>query len=276
LSHSRLSRRAPPRTRLAAFGAGDAGEESLGEQLADSAGYRTGVPASPEPNCSFGGAIHVGIGPISQNPRQAGEDGRRVVRERTMSTMSTMFDEREVVEAAADRWWWFLLSGIAWLVFALLVFQWDFTTVYAVSFLFGFVALVAGVNEFLQIAVSTTGWKIARGILGVLFVIAGIWALVHPHNAFATIAALIGFFFLFKGIFDLTVAVVAKSQFEVWWIQLVVGIIEILLAFWVAGNFRESTILLVVYVGVIALSRGITELILAFKLKGLKRRLASI
>jgi uncharacterized membrane protein HdeD (DUF308 family) len=191
-----------------------------------------------------------------------------------MTTMDTMFDEREVVEEAARRWWFVLLTGIGWLVFALLVFQWDFTTVYAVSILFGCVALVAGVNEFLQMTVSTTGWKIVRAILGVLFVLAGLWALVHPHNAFATIAALIGYFLLFKGIFDLTVAFVAKSQFELWWLQLIVGIVEILLAFWVAGSFRDKTILLVVYVGVIALSRGITELILAFKLKGMKRRLA--
>ena len=53
-----------------------------------------------------------------------------------------------------------------------------------------------------------------------------------------------------------------------------VGIIEILLAFWVAGSFKEKTILLVVYVGIIGISRGVTELILAFKLKGLERRLA--
>ena len=39
--------------------------------------------------------------------------------------------------------------------------------------------------------------------------------------------------------------------------------------------FREKAILLVVYVGIIALSRGITEIFLAFKLKGLRRRLAA-
>jgi len=191
-----------------------------------------------------------------------------------MAARVELFGAREVAEEAASQWWIFLLTGIAWLVFALLVFQWNYTTVYAVSYLFGIVALMAGVNEFLAIAVSTTGWKIVRGILGALFIIAGIWALVHPHNAFLTIAGLIGYFFLFKGIFDVTVAFVAKSQFEVWWLQLLVGIVEILLAFWVSGNFREKTILLVVYVGVIGLSRGITELILAFKLKGLKRELA--
>ncbi len=191
-----------------------------------------------------------------------------------MTTMSTMFQERELVEETADRWWLFLLIGIGWLIFSLLVFQWDYTTVYAVSFLFGFVALIAGVNEFFQITVSTTGWKIVHGILGVLFVIAAIWAFVHPHNAFATISALIGFFFLFKGIFDVTVAFATRPLFELWWLQLVVGIVEIGLAFWVAGSFKDKTILLVVYVGIMALSRGITELIFAFKLRGLKRQLA--
>ena len=50
------------------------------------------------------------------------------------------------------------------------------------------------------------------------------------------------------------------------------GILEILFAFWVAGSFRNSAILLVVYVGIVALTTGITELFLAFKLKGLKAR----
>ena len=189
-----------------------------------------------------------------------------------MRTMNRMFTEREVLEEAADHWWLFLLSGIAWLVFALLVFQWDYTTVYAVSFLFGVVALMAGINEFAAIPVSTSGWKLVRGILGVLFVIAGLWAVIHPHNAFATLAALVGFFLLFKGIFDLTVAFMAKDQFEIWWLQLVIGILEIALAFWVAGSFVNSVILLVIYVGIMALARGITELFLAFKLKGLGRR----
>jgi len=192
-----------------------------------------------------------------------------------MRTMDVMMEEREVLEEAVGYWWLFLLTGIAWLVFALLVFQWDYTTVYAISYLFGVVALIAGVNEFGQLGVWTTGWKIVHGILGVLFIIAGIWAIVHPHNAFATLAALVGFFLLFKGIVDVMASFVTREAFDLWWLQLTIGIIEILLAFWVAGDFRSKAILLVVYVGIVALSRGITELFLAFKLHGLKKRLAA-
>ena len=129
-------------------------------------------------------------------------------------------------------------------------------------------------NEFAAIFVSSTGWKIVHGLLGVLFVIAALWALVHPHAAFATLAALVGFFVLIKGIFDLTVAFMTKAFFDLWWLQLVLGIFEIALAFWVAGSFTESAILLVVYVGIVALTRGITEIFFAFKLKSLGRRLA--
>ena len=189
---------------------------------------------------------------------------------------NTLFTERELAEEAADRWWMFLVTGIGWLVFSLLVFQWDYTTVYAISILFGIVALVAGVNEFFQIIVSSTGWKIVHGILGVLYVIVGVWALVNPRSAFTTLAALVAFFLLFKGIFDLTVAFMTKDEFDLWWLQLVLGIVEILLAFWVSGSFRTSAIFLVAYVGIIALSRGITELFVAFKLRGLRKRLAMV
>ena len=189
---------------------------------------------------------------------------------------NTLFTERELAQDAADRWWMFLVTGIGWLVFSLLVFQWDYTTVYAISILFGIVALVAGINEFFQIVVSSSGWKIVHGILGVLFVIVGVWALVNPRSAFTTLAALVAFFLLFRGIFDLTVAFMTKDEFDLWWLQLILGIVEILLAFWVAGSFRTSAIFLVAYVGIIALSRGITELFVAFKLKGLQKQLARV
>jgi len=176
--------------------------------------------------------------------------------------MNDMFGPREVLEEAADRWWMFLITGIAWLVFALIVFQWDYTTVYAISMFFA-------------IPVSTTGWRWIHAFLAVLFVLVGIYALWNPYDTFSTLAALVGIFLLIKGIFDITVAFVTKEEFELWWLQLVVGLLEILLAFWVAGNFRKEAILLVVYVGIIALARGISEIFVAFKLKGLRRRLAA-
>jgi uncharacterized membrane protein HdeD (DUF308 family) len=186
------------------------------------------------------------------------------------TTIDTMFEEREVVREAADRWWLFLVTGIAWLVFSLLIFRFDITSVTTIGILFGVVAIMAGLNELMAITVSTTGWKIAHGILGAIFVLVGIFAFIEPGSAFAALASIIAFFFLFKGIFDITLSFATKGEFELWWLQLVAGLLEIGLAFWVAGNFREKAILLIVYTGLVALSKGISELFLAFKLRGLR------
>ncbi|MBA2741686.1 MAG: DUF308 domain-containing protein [Actinobacteria bacterium] len=191
-----------------------------------------------------------------------------------MSTLDNMFEGRELVREASRWWWLFLITGIAWLVFALIVFRFDITSAASIAVLFGFVAIAAGMDEFMAIGVSTTGWKIVHGLLGVVFVIVGILAFIEPGSAFVALASAMGFFLLFKGIFDIAVAIATKDEFELWWIQLIAGLFEIGLAFWVAGNFREKAILLLVYVGVVALSKGITELFLAFKLKSLGKRVA--
>ena len=191
-----------------------------------------------------------------------------------MSTLDNMFEERELVRETARWWWLFLLGGIAWLVFALIIFRFDITSAASVAILFVIVAIVAGVDEFMAIGVSTTGWKIVHGILGVIFVLVGIFAFIEPGTTFEALAAVIGFFFLFKGIFDIAVAFATKDTYEMWWLQLVVGLIEIGLAFWVAGSFRDKVILLLVYVGIVALSKGITDIMLAFKLRSLKERVS--
>jgi uncharacterized membrane protein HdeD (DUF308 family) len=191
-----------------------------------------------------------------------------------MSTLDNMFEEREVVREAARWWWLFLLGGIAWLVFALVIFRFDITSAASVAILFGIVAIIAGVDEFMAVGVSTTGWKIVHGILGVIFVLVGIFAFIEPGSTFEALAAVVGFFFLFKGVFDIAVAFATKREYDLWWLQLVVGLIEIGLAFWVAGSFRDKAILLLVYVGIVALSKGITDIMLAFKLRSVKERIA--
>jgi uncharacterized membrane protein HdeD (DUF308 family) len=183
-------------------------------------------------------------------------------------------EENDFVESASRVWWVFLVTGIAWLWVALIILRLNFTSITAISIMFGIVAIGAGVNEFIGMSSSTTGWKIARGVLGVLFVVGGIVAFFHPANTFVALAALFAWIVLFKGIFDVTLALVGPKV-GLWWLILVIGIVEILLAFWAAGYFRGSAILLVAWVAVFALSRGFMEIFTAFRLRGLNRELAA-
>jgi uncharacterized membrane protein HdeD (DUF308 family) len=184
------------------------------------------------------------------------------------------FEESDFVESAAGVWWIFLATGIAWFSVALILLRLNAQSVSAISIMFGIVAIAAGVNEFIGMSRSSTGWKIARAILGVLFVVAGIVAFFQPAGTFVALASLFAWVVLFKGIFDVTVALVGP-KIGLWWVILLIGVAEILLAFWAAGYFAGKAVLLVAWIAVFALSRGFMEIFTAFRLRGLKRELGA-
>jgi uncharacterized membrane protein HdeD (DUF308 family) len=70
-----------------------------------------------------------------------------------------------------------------------------------------------------------------------------------------------------KGIFDLALSL-ANVRAPLWWLRLLVGIAEIILGFWAAGDFGHKTVLLLVWVGAAALTRGIMDIVAAFALRG--------
>ena len=187
---------------------------------------------------------------------------------------SLTMEETELAESASRFWWLYLITGVLWLWVTLIILSLNIDTVYAISILFGFVAIGAGISEFISMGASTTGWKIAHGILGVIFVAAGIVAFFRPQGTFVALAAIVAWVLLFKGIFDIVLAF-ATHPAHLWWVGLVVGIIEILLAFWAAGYFRGSAIILVAWVAAMTLLRGITEIVMAFRLRKLKQAIAA-
>ena len=76
------------------------------------------------------------------------------------------------------------------------------------------------------------------------------------------------FFLLFAGIFNVVLALMNR-QVDLWWMRLILGIVEIGFGFWCAGSFQRSAIFLVSFVAVATLFRGITQIIQAFQLRKL-------
>src|SRR5262249_26722194 len=130
----------------------------------------------------------------------------------------------------------------------------------------GIVILTAGIAELFN-AFTAPGWRWLHGILGAVFVITGFIAFFRPGGTFAMLAAFVGWYLLFKGMLDIILAFATKDVNDAWWLSLVVGIIEVGLGFWAAGSFGRSAGLLIVFVGAIALTRGITDIVLAFRLR---------
>jgi len=167
----------------------------------------------------------------------------------------------------AGPWWLFLVTGIAWLIIAVMVLRFTPASVNTVGVLMGVLFLLGGFNEFLIAAMRRT-WRWAHVVMGVLFVAGAIWAFARPFNAFWALASVLGLLLIFKGTLDIIAAVETKDVNPSWWLGLVAGILELLLGFWASQQlFPARGALLLLWVGFFALFRGISEIVVAFELR---------
>jgi uncharacterized membrane protein HdeD (DUF308 family) len=167
-------------------------------------------------------------------------------------------------------WWLFLITGVGWMLVALIVLRFDYRSVNAIAILFGIVAIAAGVLEIGMTILADGWWKLLYGVLAIVFIATGIVSFIHPGDTFLALAAVISFLLVFAGTFDIITAISARREIEVWWLHLIGGIIELALGFWAAGYYGRSAILLVAWVAAFAVIRGVTNIVLAFRVRELQ------
>jgi uncharacterized membrane protein HdeD (DUF308 family) len=85
---------------------------------------------------------------------------------------------------------------------------------------------------------------------------------------------------LLQGTFEIIQGVSSRGENPLWWLGLVAGILLILLAFWVSGsdrvfNLQARTYLVLFWVGLMAIIRGITTIVLAFTIRSAGRAVAA-
>jgi uncharacterized membrane protein HdeD (DUF308 family) len=177
-------------------------------------------------------------------------------------------------EQAEQVWWVFVVIGFLWLVFALLVFRVDATTVHGIAILTGIVCFAGAGMQLVNAAAVSGWWRALRILVGIAFLVIGGLAFAHPGNTFSSLATIFAFYLLFAGAFNIVVALSDRGA-ELWWGRLIVGAVEVLLAFWAAGNFGHKAFLLIVWIGASALAAGITQIIFGFQLRSEARRAAA-
>ncbi len=110
-----------------------------------------------------------------------------------------------------------------------------------------------------------------------LLTASGIVALIHPSNTFAGFADILGFVFLLIGTLWMVQAFAERAFNNLWWLTLMSGILMIVLAFWVSGQFflvRAYTLL--IFAGIWAMTTGIIAIIRAFQIREVGQQLSRL
>jgi uncharacterized membrane protein HdeD (DUF308 family) len=178
-------------------------------------------------------------------------------------------EAREALKGISRLWWLWIVFGLAWVIVGVVILQFDSASVTTVGVIVGIMFLATGFQQF------AVGSMAARGrwlywIFGVLFLIAGVIALISPGNTFAALADALGFLFLLVGLFWILQAFAAREINDLWWVGLFSGVLMVILAFWTGGQFFiEKAYLLLVFAGIWALMQGFIDLVRAFQIKKL-------
>ena len=178
-------------------------------------------------------------------------------------------------------WGWFLAAGVAWIVFAFIVLSFNYRTVWAIAVFFGIGFIVGGIME-LAVAAMTPGWKWLHILLGIVSIIAGLFALIWPGETFLVLGAIVGWLLLFYGVIDIVFAFSTRDMDNLWWMQLIAGLFMVAIGFWAISpdsatvSSYRGVVLLVVWIGAAALIRGISDVVVGFRLHSAGKRLESL
>jgi uncharacterized membrane protein HdeD (DUF308 family) len=185
-----------------------------------------------------------------------------------------------------------LLLGAAWVVFSLIVPQLGVTSLRSVSVLLGIVLLAAAASELPAMMSAAPDRRWSHALLAVAFAAAGVVALVWPSPTFAVVARIVGWALLVKGTVDILHGFMARRA-EIggaaaarggqehpepeaaggpglrgaapWWAPLCLGVFELGLAFWAVSYPGYSLTLLLLWIGLTALTVGLSKIATAMR-----------
>jgi uncharacterized membrane protein HdeD (DUF308 family) len=107
---------------------------------------------------------------------------------------------RAIVRDITGYWWALLVAGIAWVVVALVILQFDHASVTTVGILVGLMFTLAGIQNLALASVPGMTARWAWALFGALFLVSAVICFVNPENTFAGLADILGFLFLLVGV----------------------------------------------------------------------------
>jgi uncharacterized membrane protein HdeD (DUF308 family) len=176
--------------------------------------------------------------------------------------------------ASKTRYWWLLLiAGAAWIMIAVVILRFTYTTVEAIAMLFGAVFLLAAAAEVMVGALSSRGWRVARWLIAVVFVVAGLVAFLAVKATVVGLAAVMSFLFILRGILGIVTAIAARRE-RGWRPLLIAGLAELAIGMWVAVSLQASITTLLAWVAAGTMVHGIGDITSAFLVRKVGQHVA--
>ena len=171
----------------------------------------------------------------------------------------------------SEHWWVVLLRGLLAILFGVLAFAWPGLTAVILVTIWGVYALFDGI---VGIIAGIKGKWTSLVVLGLLGIAAGIVALLWPGLTAISLLWVLAIWIIVAGSMQIGAAIRLRKEVQGEWMWILSGILMVLLG--VVFFLRPGAGILSVtwLLATLAIVWGILLVMLSFRLKGLKGRLA--
>jgi len=180
------------------------------------------------------------------------------------------------MDLLSTAWKLLLLRGVMGILFGILALTWPDLTVIAFAVLWGIWALVDGLGLFAAAfrPDGTGGQRVLAGVMAVIAVLAGLYAIVHPGSAAVALTWVLGIWLLVRGIFELVGAFAVDLPGSSRWMGVISALVDFLLGGILVAHPGKSAVGIAWLLGLVALFWGVVLIVLAFVVRSQQHDLA--
>ena len=190
--------------------------------------------------------------------------------------MSTILD---AISDDVRNWWWFVVKGLLFIIAGIAIFYKPAEGYLGLSVLFSLVMLGSGLAQiFFAIANSDIlpgwGWTLTSGILDLAI---GIYLIAYPAVTMVSLPYILGFWLMFAAFYLMGSAFDLRNLgISNWGWLLFGGLLTMVCAFLVLYYPAAGVASIITWSGIAFLVGGVFNLVLAFKLKSVKKTATEI
>jgi uncharacterized membrane protein HdeD (DUF308 family) len=171
----------------------------------------------------------------------------------------------------SENWWVLALRGLLAVLFGFAALVLPLGTLEAVGRLFGVYAILEGA---LVVLIGMRGTQYRGAFLseGAFGIMAGLVALAWPGVTALVLLYVIAIWAILSGIAEIIAAVALRREIEGEWVLFLVGILSVVLGMAMAVLPSVGVLSLIWLVGLYALAVGVAMIVLAFRVRDVRRR----
>lgn len=175
-------------------------------------------------------------------------------------------------ESLARSWWVLMLYGVISVLFGLSALIWPGTTVIAITWAFGIMALAEGVTSLVGLFsrdVRIPKWLLL--IYALASIVFGFLGIVHPAVVASVLLVFLAAWLVVAGIYRIILAIRIRKHIQGEWMIALSGVLAIVLGVLFFSYPAAGLLTLAIWIGAAALIYGVLQILASFQLRKLTR-----